>query len=180
MGTTEDFQCLHERALLSYIDRNIGVCSAMGHDWEGALPKFKAAITILPTNATAYYLLGCYHQDKENHDDAIKCMLTSIALDPDFKAPYLALSNSHLMNRSFEMAIACSAACLSRNPDAPYAQFIIGQSIYHMLFGPKAAAASSMCEKAIAALRIAKERERGQWSNSDEKMLEFLKDSPCR
>jgi len=167
---------LPERSVLSYIDRNRGVCWSMQNDWDKALLDFQASLRKLPLNSTAYYLKGCACQEQQRYDDAIMCMRRSIAADPDFKSPYVALGSCYLLSGQFQAAIDASASCLNRHPDAPGAQFNIGQAIYHMMCegGVDKQDAAVMCEKAKEALDLAKRRMPEQWSDADEKMVEYL------
>lgn len=176
---------LAKRSLQSYIDRNEGVCDAMLGEWDEAERKFFVSKTRLYTNSTAWYLLGCCQHERSSLSGACHCYNISAAFDPDFKAPYLALGNCYLQMRNFREAINAGAACLRRNPDAPQAQFIIGQAIYHLQFRngrnePKEVQ-EEMEQKATAALTIAKERMSLSWTEVDEQMLSyFLSDEASR
>mmetsp|Transcript_50456 Transcript_50456/g.158893 ORF Transcript_50456/g.158893 Transcript_50456/m.158893 type:complete len:507 (+) Transcript_50456:492-2012(+) len=172
-----DLGSLAARSVLSYIDRNEGVCDAMVGEWDQAGVKFLKSLERHPTNATSHYLEGCRHEARGELSPAVVRFQMSIGLDPDFKAPYLALGNCFLRIRKFDEAIATSAACLRRNPDAPQAQFVIGQAIYHIMCSrsrPQGEEAREMCAKAAAALQIARDRMPSSWTAADGQMLECL------
>eukprot|EP00930_Biecheleria_cincta_P031813 TRINITY_DN2205_c0_g3_i1.p1 TRINITY_DN2205_c0_g3~~TRINITY_DN2205_c0_g3_i1.p1 ORF type:complete len:601 (+),score=84.48 TRINITY_DN2205_c0_g3_i1:37-1839(+) len=174
-------QFLPEISVLSYIDRNLGVCSALIGKWDDAARLFRSSILQLSTNATSYYLEGRYHQEQSRYDDAVQCQMKAIMLDPDFKLPYQALGNCELARRNFEGAMNAALSCFKRHPDAPYAQFIAGQAIYHILLqarGPSSPGsdnARNLADKAAKALTLARRRHPEHWTETDEIMLQYVK-----
>ncbi|CAJ1397340.1 unnamed protein product [Effrenium voratum] len=175
---------LPELSVLSYIDRNVGVCSALLQKWEDAARLWRSALQLFPVNATAHYLHGRYCQEVGKYDDGVECMMRAIALDPDFKLPYQGLGNCQLLRRDFEGAMAACLACLRRHPDAPFAQFIAGQCLYHVLRDPggrcfSPAENQRLSAKAARALDLAKRRHPDQWSEGDQVMLDYVKGSPA-
>merc|ERR1712039_600062 len=109
---------LPEKSVLSYIDRNVGVCSVLVDNWQAAAPKFESSVQILPANSTAHYLQGCYFQEDKSYSKAIDSMLKSIILDPDFRSPYIALGNCYLLSGAFmrllKQAVLASVGTLMR------------------------------------------------------------------
>lgn len=170
---TYDEKDLPERSVSSYISRNVGVCSAMTENWRKASDEFAKSLVDLPTNSTAYYLLGHCHQECGRFRDGADNMIKSIALDPDFKSPYIALGNCYLKQNSMDKVLEASIACLRRHPDAPGAQFNIGQAIYHKAMSGKVAS-EEMLKKGRGALVLAKKRVPEQWTADDDKMLDFF------
>jgi len=185
---------LPEAAVLSYIDRTFGSTSAMQGDWQSASESWSASLEHFPLNATTQFFKGCFHLERRELQSAECCLLKAIALDPDFKLPYLALGNSLLQQRRFEPAIEAAVACLERFPDTPIAQFIAGQAIYHILrpatVGPVRGAVAvvavgglhgeELAECAHHALGLAKRGVPEVWAKADERMLEFLAEPSLR
>jgi len=167
---------LPQRSVLSYMDRNAGVCLAMQGDWASASLEFKAALRALPTNATAHYQLGCYYQEQGLLKEAATSLLRSIALDPDFKLSYIVLGTVHLLQEKFEEAVGASRACLRRHPDAPVAQFNLGQAGFQLLRLGRVPTGElqELRREAAGALAVAKQRESRQWAEADEEMLQHL------
>mmetsp|Transcript_84625 Transcript_84625/g.149866 ORF Transcript_84625/g.149866 Transcript_84625/m.149866 type:complete len:624 (+) Transcript_84625:119-1990(+) len=178
---TYNEQDLPERAVSSYITRNVAVCSMMAENWSEASKKLNQSLTELPTNSTSYYLFGhCRHQE-ERFRECVDSMMRSIALDPDFKSPYIALGNAYLKLNQMDNVLEASVACLRRHPDAPGAQFNIGQAIYHKaMSGSVTIADEEMLKKGRDALELAKKRVPEQWRADDDKMLEFFQASTSR
>merc|ERR1711860_167073 len=108
-------------------------------------------------------------------------MLISIALDPDYKSPYLGLSNLFLLQKQFQKAIEASEKCLQRHNDTPHAQFNIGQALCHMLqLGQRDVLEEErMVDRAKDALYTASKRPE-QWNEDDDQMLDFLIGGPPR
>merc|ERR1719468_866373 len=97
---------------------------------------FRCALELLPTNATAEYLLGCCNLELKNHEEALKNLQRSAVLDPDFKHAFVALGFAYLHLNDFGAALRASEACLRRHPDSPSAEFNAGQAIVQPLFEP--------------------------------------------
>mmetsp|Transcript_101585 Transcript_101585/g.296136 ORF Transcript_101585/g.296136 Transcript_101585/m.296136 type:complete len:572 (-) Transcript_101585:268-1983(-) len=173
-----DAEHLPESSVLSYIERNEGVCPCLEGKWEKAEQKWRLSIRLHPLNSTAYYCMGCCHQESGQYDAAIACQLKSIGLDPDFKSPYCALGNCHMLKLEFDAAMEAGVACLQRHPDAPVAQFVIAQSIYHLFCRGQARKeeedGAEMQEKAEKAFELAKRRLPEQWTEGDEAMLQYF------
>jgi len=173
---------LHNQSVLSYVERNLGVCSAMEGNWTEAHQYWEQAIHLCPTNATAIYLDGCYWQVTRNYQRGIECILESIALDPDFRLAYLGLSECHLLNGDFQSAVEACEACLRRFPEAAGAQLNIGQALYKMLqtghvnLGQELdGGAAQLAARAATALELAKSKAPDQWTQAAEGMLEFCR-----
>uniref|UniRef100_A0A7S1RLM7 Uncharacterized protein n=1 Tax=Alexandrium catenella TaxID=2925 RepID=A0A7S1RLM7_ALECA len=181
--TTPDANNLPESSVLSYIERNAGVCPCLEGKWDKAAQKWRLALRLHPLNSTAHYCVGCAHQELDELDFAIECQLKSIALDPDFKSPYCALGNCHMLKGSFDAAVEAGVACLRRHPDAPVAHFVIAQSIYHRFCRrqvQKHEDSTELADRAQKAFELAKRRSPEQWTESDEAMLEyFLHNGPA-
>jgi len=164
--------------VLSYIDRTEAVCYAIRKAWEDALVAVERSIEGFPTNASAYYVKGVVLQGHCNMSGAATCMLRSIALDPDFKLPYIALSSCQLQLSNYEMVLAAGEACLRRFPDSPVAQFNIGQALYQMVWGMDGKLPEEeliqMRSQALHALRIARQHALEQWKETDESKLRYV------
>ncbi|CAE7417434.1 dnc [Symbiodinium sp. KB8] len=176
---------LPEMSVLSYIDRNVGVCSALLQKWEDANRSWRASLKTFPANATSHYLQGRYYQEVGQYDDAVDCLMKAILLDPDFKLPYQGLGNCHLLRRDYEEAMRACLACFKRHPDAPFAQYIAGQCIYHVLlehyrYGVGDADAKILAEKASKALAQARRRMPEHWTNEDQVMLDYVQAEPSQ
>ncbi|CAJ1326960.1 unnamed protein product, partial [Effrenium voratum] len=72
---------LPELSVLSYIDRNVGVCSALLQKWEDAARLWRSALQLFPVNATAHYLHGRYCQEVGKYDDGVE-RLYHVLRDP--------------------------------------------------------------------------------------------------
>jgi tetratricopeptide (TPR) repeat protein len=125
---------LPERAVLSYIARSEAVACAMQKAWPGAQKTAERALSHLSTNATAHYRRGLVHEEQDELGKARICMLRAVALDPDFKQPYLALAGCELRLEAFGEAAGASRACLRRWPDSHTALFTLGQALYNLVF----------------------------------------------
>eukprot|EP00434_Breviolum_minutum_P014384 symbB.v1.2.012683.t2/scaffold880.1/size155533/5 len=171
---------LPERSVLSYIDRNVGVCFALLQKWEDAAKHWRSSVHVFPANATSHYLQGKYFQEVGKYNEAVECHMRAIALDPDFKLP-LGLGNCQLLRGDLEAAMQACLACFRRHPDAPFAQFIAGQCIYRFLLAPDSArylsadAKKFLVDKGIRALDMARRRLPEQWNESDQVMLDYLR-----
>mmetsp|Transcript_92408 Transcript_92408/g.198090 ORF Transcript_92408/g.198090 Transcript_92408/m.198090 type:complete len:784 (-) Transcript_92408:167-2518(-) len=169
-------------AVMSYIARNLGICELMETEFTEAshwLAKSLEPNVGLPTNSTAHYCHGRYHDDKGRIEEAAQCMRKSIALDPDFKLPYVALGTCLLRLRKFPEVVEASKACLVRHPDSVAAQFNLGQAFYHMAQRaqvPKEKEAA-VWKEAEAALAFAKAKASDSWVDADEQMLKYFR---CR
>jgi len=172
---------LPERSVLSYIDRNVGVCFALLQKWEDAAKHWRSSVHVFPANATSHYLQGKYFQEVGKYNEAVECHMRAIALDPDFKLPYQGLGNCQLLRGDLEAAMQACLACFRRHPDAPFAQFIAGQCIYRFLLAPDSArylsadAKKFLVDKGIRALDMARRRLPEQWNESDQVMLDYLR-----
>lgn len=166
-------QFLPERSVLSYVDRNVGVCSALLQKWEDAARHWRSSLHIFPANATSHYLQGKYFQEIGKYNEAVECHMRAIALDPDFKLPYQGLGNCHLLRGDLEEAMQACLACFRRHPDAPFAQFIAGQCIYRTFLAPTSRYLSPegrkiLAEKGVRALDMARRRSPEQWNETDQ------------
>lgn len=164
------------RAVLSYIERNKGVGYIMQQQWKEAAAALTVSLRQLPTNATAYYIQGCIHQEKRCNAEASDSMLLAIALDPDFKLPYVSLGNCWLHLGEHAEVVEVSRACLRRHPDSPAAQYNIGQALYQMVRARKAPEEelAEVLLQAKESLELAKRRLPDLWHASDEAMLTYL------
>mmetsp|Transcript_94228 Transcript_94228/g.299121 ORF Transcript_94228/g.299121 Transcript_94228/m.299121 type:complete len:224 (-) Transcript_94228:158-829(-) len=172
-----DAESLPESSVLSYIERNAGVCPCLEGKWDKAGQKWRLSLKLHPLNSTAYYCLGCCHQEDGAYDAAVECQMKAIALDPDFKSPYCALGNAHMLKGDFETAVRAGEACLRRHPDAPVAHFNIAQSIYHLFCRGEVQRredARELADRARTAFELAKRRVPEQWTEADEAMLEYF------
>jgi hypothetical protein len=82
--------------VLSHIARSEAVACAMQKAWPGAQKMSERALSHLSTNATAHYMRGLTHEEQDELGKARLCVLRAVALDPDFKQPYLALAGCEL------------------------------------------------------------------------------------
>jgi len=173
---------LAERSVLSYIVRNVGVSAAMEKKWEKAAVQFEKAIELLPTNATAIYLSGMAFQEQEDFKKAAECHIRSIALDPDFRSPFMAFGTCSCHLGNYQDAIDASLGCLARQPDAPVAQYTMGQAIYQWLHEWKGREqeAIQLRAKGNVALKVAKEGMPGMWTQADEQMWRYFTVSPAQ
>lgn len=168
---------LPEKAVLSYIHRNVGVCSALLQKWEEASKHWRSSLQTLPMNATCHYLQSRYYQEVGKYNEAVECNRRAIALDPDFKLPYQGLANCQLLRGDLEAAMQACLACFRRHPDAPFAQFCAGQCIYQKLLEPTSKYFDTQTRKLLAekgrrALDLARRRLPEQWNENDQVMLD--------
>lgn len=173
-----DAEDVPERSVLSYIERNMGVCSAMLRNWSKASDSFRASLSTLLTNATSHYLEGCSLLEGHCFDLAAASFLRAIALDPDFMSPYVALGSCRLHQGKFHEAIDASITCLRRHPDTPVAQFNVGQALYHLfrLGTIEVTEREGLLEKGRAALDLAKRRAPSHWADVDQRMLDYFEE----
>uniref|UniRef100_A0A7S0FR54 Uncharacterized protein n=1 Tax=Pyrodinium bahamense TaxID=73915 RepID=A0A7S0FR54_9DINO len=175
-----------ERSALSYIERNLAVCCLMEQHQQltgrgrltllDAVAKVDSSLRWLPTSASAHYIKGRCHHDAGEFEPGARCLLKAVALDPDFKQPYLALGNCLLQLGRFRAAAEASRACLSRHSDSPTAHFNLGQAYYQMLWEglqPKESAAE-VRRLGAEALRYVRENDFKLWRPADECMLQYL------
>lgn len=170
-------------AVTSYIYRNIAVCEIMQKDRKKAKIMLQRALENLPTNANAYYTQGQLLIDQGEYAEALVSLTRAVLLDPDFKLPYVCLGNCQLHLGNHEEAIKAAKACMSRFPDAPMADFIIGQALYHMIQDGKIEEGELQEKSKIAAdsLRRAKKRLPIAWLQKDDRFLEYFeKDEEVR
>jgi hypothetical protein len=73
--------------------------------WPGAQKMSERALSHLSTNATAHYMRGLTHEEQDELGKARLCVLRAVALDPDFKQPYLALAGCELRLEAFGQAL---------------------------------------------------------------------------
>mmetsp|Transcript_1966 Transcript_1966/g.5726 ORF Transcript_1966/g.5726 Transcript_1966/m.5726 type:complete len:669 (+) Transcript_1966:144-2150(+) len=173
-----DPSVLPECSVLSYIERTLGVNCALHDNWAKASTHFNEALRKCPTNASAHYLRGVCLQDQDKFGEAATCCLKAIALDPDFRSPCMALGECWSRMGKYQGAVDACTICLHRQPDAPIAQHIMGQAIYHMLRngwqGPDMNEAD-LREKALKCMEIAKSGLSSHWSNSEEEVMKYLR-----
>lgn len=180
---TQSADTVPERAVLSYITRNLGVGQMMQQRWREAAALLTVSLQLLPTNATAHYVQGMLRQEQKYFTEAAESLLQALALDPDFKLPYLALGNCWLHLGSFAEVLQVSRACLHRHPDTPAVQFNIGLALYHMVHAGTVPLEEldGVCEQAKDTLGIAKRRLPDLWHPTDEAILQyFLADAERR
>eukprot|EP00930_Biecheleria_cincta_P025479 TRINITY_DN18144_c0_g1_i2.p1 TRINITY_DN18144_c0_g1~~TRINITY_DN18144_c0_g1_i2.p1 ORF type:complete len:1046 (-),score=144.88 TRINITY_DN18144_c0_g1_i2:726-3863(-) len=101
---------------LSYILRNLGIVDAIQGRWDAAKNLFDQSLELMPSNATARYLLGLYELEQGNTREAIRWMEQSLLLDLDFRAPYANLGLLYLQSVDIPRTIAVSKAGLERHP----------------------------------------------------------------
>ena len=168
-----------ERAVLSYVSRSSAVGCAMRKAWAGAQKAAEVALKYLPTNATAHYMRGLVHEENGELGEAIVCMLRAVALDPDFKLPYLVLASCEIRLQTFDDAVRTCRACLRRWPDSPTASFNLGQALYNLVFikqGLEAPAEEleELSRRAADALESCSGSVPDQWKGVHRKMLKYL------
>lgn len=176
------WQKLPERSAVSYIERNLAVCYLMQGRHVEAARAAAASVEVLPTNSSAFFIQGCCFEEERNSlEQAAVCHTTAIALDPDFKLPYLSLANCRLRQGLYEAANEAARACVSRHPDAAAAWFIAGQAVYQALRRgtaedwPRAGdARAKHVRLAREAMETARTKGRATWSAVEERMLEYL------
>lgn len=170
---------LPERSVLSYIERNKGICHFMLKQFDQAGSMFDSSVHHLPSNATAHFARGRRLEVRKDFNEASLCFQRAITLDPDFKLPYLALGMCFLHLRRFSAAMDAAHACLARHPDAPLAQFIIGRSCYHAIRDGQCSEDdhNELSEKAVRSLRMAKSVLR-DWQASDDRVLKYFLAEP--
>eukprot|EP00747_Dinoflagellata_sp_TGD_P209402 gnl/TRDRNA2_/TRDRNA2_82799_c1_seq1.p1 gnl/TRDRNA2_/TRDRNA2_82799_c1~~gnl/TRDRNA2_/TRDRNA2_82799_c1_seq1.p1 ORF type:complete len:257 (-),score=40.63 gnl/TRDRNA2_/TRDRNA2_82799_c1_seq1:51-770(-) len=172
---------LPERAVRSYVERNFGVCCAMESNWPRAEDHWRKAVDLLPTNASAHYLEGCYYQVTGSCGLGILSIQKAIALDPDFRIAYIGLSNCYLLKGEYELAISACNGCLRRFPDALQAQFNIGQAQYQLVRAAVNGQSMSKeevarrSEVALKAYEAVKKKSPENWSKDDARVLQWLK-----
>jgi len=176
---TGDNGSLPERSVLSYIERNLGVNLAMLGEWTKATGHFTTAIRLLPTNATAQYLRGVAFQEEGEFAKAAALHLRAIVLDPDFRSPCMALGTCWASIGRYQEAVDACLACLHRQPDAPLAQYTMGQAIYQLLredWQLPAGEAAALRKRGLEAFAVAKAAvpKGQQWLSSDEEKVRFL------
>merc|ERR1712137_661840 len=87
---------LGKNAVLSYIQRALATNCALQCKWKDAGELVERSITLCPTNATAYYIMGVIEREQKHIDLAASSASRAIVLDPDFKEAYLLLSSCQL------------------------------------------------------------------------------------
>jgi len=180
---TNDGQDIPERSVLSYIHRSMGVNWAIRGDWVKASEFFREALAAMPTNATAMHLHGVALQEMGKHQEAVAFQLRSLTLDPDFRSPLMALGDCWTRLRRYDQAIEACQLCLQRQPDAPVAQFHMGQAIYCQLReGGGGASDADKAERRARgqkALEIARNGLPQNWTDEDDQILRYLQqDNP--
>lgn len=177
------------RCVLSYINRCRGAAQAIlkKNCWDEAHSMFLEAVAKMGTNATAIYQQGIALQEIAERDPgggeskwatAAKCHQRAFALDPDFRSPLMALGVCWTRIGQYREAIEASKLCLHLQPDAPVAQFNLGQAIYHMLRGGALCFDPQMQSQhraeALAALQKAKKGIPSLWTDQEEEMLQYF------
>jgi len=173
-----DHRDIPERSVLSYIERSIGINHATVGDWTRAGQCFDEAVAKMPTNSGAHYAKGVFHQEEGRHKQAVDCYLKAIALDPDFRVPYMALSECWTSLGLYEKVVDVCKMCLHRQPDAPVATFNMGQAIYRLLHGgdhkfSKSEAAKLRAE-GKAALQSAHSSRPEMWNSEMQKVEDYF------
>jgi len=171
-----------ERSVLSYIDRALGVNSALRGDWKKASTLFLDAVVRLPTNASAHYLRGVALVEERKWHEAVDDFLKSVVLDPDFRSPLMALGECWVNLGEFPKAIDVCLLCLFRQPDAPIAQFHMGQALYQQLQTSTPTSvpsdAESMRARGCRALRIARTSLPDRWNAAEDVLLRCFETEP--
>jgi len=169
---------LPDRAVLSYIHRGLAVGHIVNRGWSEAKRLLEVSRSNLPTNTASAYLMGYCEQACGDWKKGADFGLESISLDPDFKQPYLLVSNCFLQQQQYADAKKASEACLRRHPDAPLAHFNVGQALYHIAVqdgDPN----EDLCSQAKQAFSMARNVHGSLWSERDNTFLEyFLEEDP--
>lgn len=173
----------------SYIHRNFGVLEALMGRWNKTADHFQKAISVMPTNATARYLLGMQCLETELWKKAIAQFEAALQLDPDFKAPWINLAVANLrLGRWQEVIRACDAG-LYRHPNTAHCFYNKGLA-YFFLAVEEEAQASFASWKPAAQLRAAAiqafedaraslERT-SMWTVADDQLVESLRVTDSR
>eukprot|EP00930_Biecheleria_cincta_P048272 TRINITY_DN33615_c0_g1_i1.p1 TRINITY_DN33615_c0_g1~~TRINITY_DN33615_c0_g1_i1.p1 ORF type:complete len:894 (+),score=157.95 TRINITY_DN33615_c0_g1_i1:135-2816(+) len=171
-----DPRTLAERSVRSYIDRNMAVCHMMERNMKLAKPLVLAAARQMQTNSTAHFIEGCYYEEQGDFTHSTLCLRKSIALDPDFKLPYLLLGSCLLRLGKFRHTVQVCQACHLRHCDSAVAHFNLGQALYHLAHSSQLSKEEE--EKAVESLRLAKAQVSEQWMPADEGMLQYFLTEP--
>ncbi|CAE7687045.1 dnc [Symbiodinium microadriaticum] len=116
----------------SYIHRNFGVLEALMGRWNKTADHFQRAISVMPTNATARYLLGMQCLETELWKKAIAQFEAALQLDPDFKAPWINMAVANLrLGRWHEVIRACDAG-LYRHPNTAHCFYNKGLAYFFL------------------------------------------------
>eukprot|EP00435_Cladocopium_sp_Y103_P049543 s2939_g15.t1 len=97
-----------------------------------AVEHLKKAITVMPTNATARYLLGMQHLESEQWTAAIGSFEESLQLDPDFKAPWINMAVAFLRLRQWQRVLEVSDAALYRHPNTAHCFYNKGLAYFFL------------------------------------------------
>lgn len=180
--SAHDLTDIPERSVLSYAARTLGVNHALRGDWLKAGQSFLESQAWLPTNSSAYYLWGLSLQEEGRYQEAVDSHLRSVALDPDFRSPMISLGECWARLGDYAQAVEACEVCLHRQPDAPVAQFNMGQAIYQQLrrgvaLGPPEEVAA-LRAKGKQALEVARAGRPDLWTPAEEDMLKYFDEPP--
>ncbi|CAJ1332516.1 unnamed protein product, partial [Effrenium voratum] len=120
------------KCVASYIHRNFGVFESLMGRWNKSADHFQKAISSMPTNATARYLLGMQCLEVEHWTAAVAHFEDSLQLDPDFKAPWVNLGVAFLRLREWKQVIRASDAGLHRHPNTAHCFYNKGLAHFFM------------------------------------------------
>lgn len=159
----------------SYIERTRGIFAAQSGNWGEAAESFRTSLRWLPTNATSHYLLGMAQLENNDAQDAVDSFERSLALDPDFKAPYCNLGVAWLALKEYGRVVWISDMGLRRHPGTFQCYYNLGVAAYQLACVVKNEA-ETLRSRSSEALKFAKDH-RGkhwQWHFDDEAMLTAL------
>jgi len=119
----------------AYILRLQGVSEMLAGKLKTAAGIFEEALRIMPTNATAMYLLGMCQLDLGEWNEAIALMRRSLALDPDFKSPYVNIGFGCIKLQMWDEAIRMSREGLDRHCTMAHLHYNMGMGYYMQAAG---------------------------------------------
>jgi len=188
-----DLQEFPARVVASYIERQMGIAEVNLDRCDIAITHFHRALTLHHWNATAEYLVGICHLRMFEYKSAQTRLMSSIRLDPEFKASYITFAVAALALGHYENAELVSAAGLKRHPQAFQCSYNLGLALAFQLQGglqkpemvnwwstsyPQAPCPledlRTLAGRSVMALRQAKEQKeqmRTDWSKDDDKLL---------
>merc|ERR1712136_716701 len=124
---------LPDRAVLSYIHRGLAVGHIVNRGWSEAKRLLEVSRSNLPTNTASAYLMGYCEQACGDWKKGADFGLESISLDPDFKQPYLLVSNCFLRTSTLGKLFT-TLPCRTETPTRTFARRRSRPSAWHGMY----------------------------------------------
>ncbi len=123
-----------------------GQVAAMAHDWKTVEERFRAAVSLVPTNGYYFNMLGFSLEHLHRYDDAVTCFQQALAIDPEDSYASQQLGMCKYRQKSYREAAIAFENCLRYKPDDERSHYWLGITHYQM--GHFAEAAASLRESA--------------------------------